>query len=233
MSRFPRVLAVLALAPLWLAAPTLAQEKFDDAPPDIWFFSTRVSPGLTLDTFQERLREDFGKIGSGGETVSLSDIADYKTILDAQRRGSLAGSIMSYDLNGDGFVSKDEVLRRAAFDRRTRGFSMSPAERQVEIVMQLDKDGDGKVGWLEAAAIDIDSELWLGMMPDQSVDPAKRIRRAMSFDADKDGVLTLAEFLVPAEAIFHRVDTDQSGELSKPEVCAFVDTLAFLSMDDC
>jgi hypothetical protein len=55
----------------------------------------------------------------------------------------------------------------------------------------------------------------------------------MTFDADGDGRLTLAEFMRPAIALFRKVDSDGDGAISQEESCAFADTLPFLTRENC
>ena len=128
----------------------------------------------------------------------------------------------SYDLNGDGTITKDEVkaARTAEFQASdtSKDGNLSVAEVQVWLDQQqttafntMDADQSGSLSQAEFVGT-------------QTGKPARRAAKAFKFgDTDSDGALSLAEFraLKPATGelirMFDMMDTNDDDQISETE----------------
>lgn len=99
------------------------------------------------------------------------------------------------DENGDGFVSKEEMVANAT---------------NVFLAMDADQSGD----------ITMEEYMFVKMNPDGGKNPAMQQRKADRFpvmDTDKNGRVSQAEFVARAEGDFPAADANGDGKLEPME----------------
>jgi Ca2+-binding EF-hand superfamily protein len=176
--------------------PNVAREQF---------IATVLAPLRALDTDQNGL-----------------DAAEIDAI-EAQRLASLRASqmqtLLRYDLDWDGRVTREEVRRVTGAARAGHGRIMNDEilkkliDKAVDRVMQADADGDGVVTLEEMRAQQATKE-----NPQRSHNDTARARMLLALDPDKDGHLTAEELTKLARDTFARYDKDGNGVLSADEV---------------
>jgi hypothetical protein len=129
-------------------------------------------------------------------TATLAAPGGQAASADAKPARATTG-VMRYDANGDGFVDRDEwnTGQEARFK-------------------QLDVNGDGKL---------TQEELFTrpGATADEAPPTARQAQRRAAYferlDADKDGFISKAEFMVQAGRNFARCDQDKDGRINTAE----------------
>ncbi len=214
----------LALGALLVSMPAAAQTN--DAPPEVQLFGKWMRGGITFETLMKSVDRDFANLGTGGDAITAGDVAVHERMLDATYRARRAVEIMQKDIDGDGYVTEDEVRSSLAYAGRQSFFGRdiditARQDHAVEQVMQADTDGDKRVGWAEASAMPgLDTPQ--GRAQAKSVEKlADSIRQALLLDSDNDGRVTLREYEAAADALFRTVDTNSSGKITEDEARAF------------
>lgn len=220
-----KAVAIAALAAAFLAPQSQAQTSTSTEAPEIEVFKRRIKPSQSLERFLSQIATDFRQLGSGGDTLSQADVELQNAIWAASIRAALLSQIAASDLDGDGYVSRDEVVRMLRYQRRTTtnavdGRESSAFERKVARVMARDGDGDGRISMQEALKIPADSAE--GQFFDRGAGKdTERLKQALLLDTDGDGVITLAEFQAAGEIAFAAADADGSMEISAEEAERF------------
>ena len=135
------------------------------------------------------------------------------------------GELLRYDLDGDGIVTRAEVvqvetrrLRSARKDPRLAQDELSILQRidqAADLRMRADLNKDGRIDWPEMQAFAKQAPA----LSELSFEPT--FRMIMSFDKDGDGAVTIEEFDRAAERVFHAIDVDKDRTLSNNEIAAF------------
>jgi Ca2+-binding EF-hand superfamily protein len=81
--------------------------------------------------------------------------------------------------------------------------------------MRADLNRDGRIDWPEMQALAKQAPSLINLLYEQAY------RSIISFDEDGDGAVTIEEFDRAAERIFHAIDGDSDGTLSKDEIDVF------------
>ena len=120
---------------------------------------------------------------------------------------NLDAEFKALDANGDGKLAKAEI--DAAVDKRTVQAEGELKKRQEEAFRKLDTDRNGQLSLAEYQAA-------VTIKPKAGVAD----RRLQLFDANKDGVVSPAEFRAPVLSRFDRIDTNKDGKISEAEAKA-------------
>jgi len=179
----------------------------------------------------QNLRQEFSRLDADGDgKLDAADLESHTIMARAMFRNSFAMQIMAADLDGDGFVTADEIRRKLHYDRRNVAAQTPPGtpspeqqiEAQVRKWLQADTDKDGKVTWheaLEAAT----REPNYGRSVEQF---GSLIRQLQELAPQGKSVVTLADLVAAATAFFRRVDTDNNGTISTEELEAVRQTMS-------
>jgi len=187
-------------------------------------FGRSTRPGETLAQYLDMRRGEFRAFDVDGDgAITDADLKLQRQIHEAGARATALNSLLQFDFDGDGVITRTEVETFIAGSLPMILFSQnggqgSAAERQqlqaaIDQAMAPDTNGDGRIdsaemlAYSEKRAIRYDGNplLWV----------------ALTLDENKDGRVTLDEYLRAAEAAFHKVDSDGHGVLSKEEIDAF------------
>jgi Ca2+-binding EF-hand superfamily protein len=222
--RLVRLLGVTAICLGALAAPAQASSE--------WIIS-RMGNVVRADVTWEQVRSQmlvaFYQSNPGERGVSPQGVDDLRRVAVAQRRSQVIAQILDYDLDGDGSVTKDEII--AAMQPRARqmiqanGVQLEPTPQQVRL--QLDKlvsdalkpdtDGDGVI---TAAEIQQEAQKQADQAGLGWQQNATQLV-PMTLDADGDGAVSLAEYEAAVREQFDAIDQDRDGRVSAGELADF------------
>ncbi len=220
--------AACCAAALSLSAPACAQVA---ASPEIdgrdWLLlhlRGHLRDGVAWRDTEQRMLVLFrsSEMMSGGVTAQSEHMRRNKLI--AQRRAVAIQQKLALDLDNDGAVSRDELI--AAFAVRTadalqsNGVLFEPTpeqrkallERLVADALKDDRDGNGVLDFAEirAAADQQATALSALAMQDPTLVP-------MTLDADRNGVVTRAEYVAALRVVFDEIDTNRDGVIDAAE----------------
>ena len=130
-----------------------------------------------------------------------------QTVTRAQVTQQIDAEFKALDTNGDGKISKAEI--QSALDKMRSNAATEIKKRQDEEFSKLDTDKNGQLSLAEYEA---------GVKITPKTGAADQ--RLQAFDANKDGVITPAEFRSKPLAEFDRVDTNKDGIVSEAEMRA-------------
>jgi Ca2+-binding EF-hand superfamily protein len=187
-------------------------------------FGRSTRPGETLAQYLDTRRGEFRGFDVDGDgAITDADLKLQRQINEAGARATALNSLLQFDLDGDGVITRAEVEISVAGSLTMilislNGGEVSAAVRQqlqagVDQAMAPDTDGDGRIDSAEMLAYSEKHAIRHNGNPLLWV--------ALTLDENKDGRVTLDEYLKAAEAAFHRVDGDGDGVLSKEEIDAF------------
>ena len=187
-------------------------------------FGRSTRPGETLAQYLEARRGEFRGFDVDGDgAITDADLKLQRQIHEAGARATALNSLLQFDSDGDGVITRAEVetfisgsLPMILFSQNAG--QVTAAERQqiqaaVDQAMVPDTNGDGRIDSAEMLAY--------GEKRAIRYDGSPLLRVATTLDENKDGRVTLGEYLKAAEAAFHKVDGDADGVLSKEEIDAF------------
>lgn len=214
------VLAVSA----WLTASVASAQTGSD-----WIIvrmSNGLQPGATWDTVRPAMMAAFYQSNPDEHGVTAQGIDNLRRISMAQLRAQRAMQILSYDLNGDGTVTRDEIVTmlqpRSRQMIHANGVQLEPTREQirqqldrlVSEALKPDTDGDGIITPAE-----------IRQQAQQQAEQASASWQMgatqlvpMTLDADGDGTVSLAEYEAAARAQFDAADRDRDGRLSASEI---------------
>jgi hypothetical protein len=222
-----RFVSILCLSAICLNASAAPAQTSSE-----WILST-IGGAMRADATWEHIRSNmlmtFYQSNPGERGVTAEGIENLRRSAMAQRRAQASAQILSYDLNSDGLVTKDEIT--AAMQPRARqmihanGVQLAPTPQQVRL--QLDKlvsdalkpdiNGDGiiTVEDIQHEAQRQAQEAGIGWQ--QS---AGRLV-PMTLDADGDGAVSFTEYEAAVREQFDSIDKDRDGRVSAGEFDQF------------
>jgi hypothetical protein len=224
-STFVYLLAASAMCLGSFVTPALASPE--------WVVA-RMSGVLRADTVWEQIRSHmvltFYASNPGDRGVTAQGIDNLRKITMAQRRSQVIGHILTYDLDGNGNVTKEEI--GAATEPRARqmisanGVRLEPTSQQVRL--QLDRlvaealkpDADGN-GVITAAEIEEEAKRQAEQASVGWQQGSTHQFVPMTLDANGDGAVSLAEYEAAVREQFDAVDQDRDGRISPAEAADF------------
>lgn len=177
-------------------------------------------PATLADTRRE-LEQIFDEqdLHGGGITPVVREALE--AMPQAQQRGRILGEALTFDLDGDGRVTRQELTlalgSRARRYIHANGVRMKPTEAQVAAQlekligekMNADRDGDG--------VLTLDELIRHVKVEGRTMSVAAGRLVPQGFDADKDGTVTRAEFLAVVDRLLARIDANGDGTLDLSE----------------
>lgn len=160
-----------------------------------------LTSGMSIERYLADLVQPLRSAESGAAELTKADVMIERRSEVASRRASALSEVMHYDLDGDGVVTRDEVLQA---NRR----SPRPSSLVEALFDRYDADGDGRITIPEIYAVQADG--------DQGY-RAGRLEALLRLDPNGDGRLTIAELTTIGRAVFAQVDTDGDGTISPAE----------------
>ncbi len=182
-------------------------------------------PGTPKQQYMQSLRTVFiGADADGDGQLTQRDVDLHGLIEEAQARAQSL-MVMRYDLDGDGFITGDEIRRAARYEFRSmlnaqstsnamnqaasaQEASIKMIETKVQQILALDADKDGKVSFSEATK---------SMEPRRLSGFSGRVRQFLETNAASKGAVSLAEYEVAGENLFRQIDDDKDGVISREE----------------
>lgn len=173
------------------------------------------------DEFVKNVMIRFRTEALGKDAVTRENMAELLAVRRAQRRGTALGTILSYDVDGDGHIRKTEIdttIIRNPSPQRAFVPGSWPIESERDAIMAVDRNGDGAVSFAEAMAALRQTE-WEGKL---QTDPL--VLAMLASEPDGDGKLTAAEAETLARAAFADIDHDADGTITDEESRAYLET---------
>jgi Ca2+-binding EF-hand superfamily protein len=185
-------------------------------------------PSLTWDAVWPRMLELYWTSNPNERGVTEEGTSIFRKVNSAQQRASAIAQHLVNDLDGDGRITREEVV--LALQPRTRqmisanGVRLEPTpeqsqlqlDRLVKDAMKSDADGDGVITLAEInAAVQARFE----RISDQRDGRFDRFV-PMSLDADGDGAVSRAELETAVRREFDSLDKDGDGKISMDELAA-------------
>ncbi|MEM7678825.1 MAG: hypothetical protein AAF449_22815 [Myxococcota bacterium] len=136
---------------------------------------------------------------------------EMKALRENERAEKATEHFRRMDANGDGVVSEAEML--AARDARKERIGDRRGDRRAKLMERFDANGDGELSDTERAqARDAAKE-----MRAQRGERRKARGERPRLDANRDGVITRAEYDAMGEVLFARMDANGDGVLTQGE----------------
>lgn len=194
---------------------------------------TRMSGSIraeaTWDQVRSQMMTAFYQSNPDERGVTAHGIEDLRRISMAQRRSQAVAQILTYDLDGDGSVTSEEVT--AAMKPRARqmihanGVQLEPTPQQVRTqldklvydLLKPDTDHDGVISAAETQQEGARQATQASIAWQQSATQLV----PMTLDANGDGVVSLAEYEAAIREQFDLADQDRDGRISASEAAEF------------
>jgi Ca2+-binding EF-hand superfamily protein len=162
--------------------------------------------------------------------VTMQGIDNLRKITTAQRRSQTIAQILTYDLDGNGNVTKEEIT--AAMEPRARqmihanGVQLEPSPQQVRLQLEklvsdaLKPDAD-RDGVITAAEIGLEAQRQADQASMGWQQNLSSLLVPMTLDTNRDGAVSLAEYEAAVREQFDAIDPDRDGRISAGETATF------------
>lgn len=171
-----------------------------------------------------------GHGGMRGGPMAMADANKDGNLTKAELTAALDARFKTMDANGDGKVTTEEraAMRQARLDKR---------------FAKMDRDGNGQISKAEFSAAHEARMGGRGPQADGQRGPGHRMRGHRGHggpmmgmmggraDADKDGVLTRAEFMARPVAMFDKADSNKDGTVTADERKAAFEAMRAVAKD--
>ena len=212
------VLLVSLLGSSGIVSAQQADPRPTVIPPATQLFLSDMYQGLTLDPYLENHRTGFLLLDADADgKITQGDLDLHMQLEASQQRTYAVTLVLSYDLDGDGAVTEDEIRtvfrynHRLDIGRATIGADgrEQALRNEIRTIMALDTDKDGKVTSSEAAKL-TQAARGPGVL-------SGRARQALMLDTSKREI-TMADYQAAAATLFKQIDTDNDGVISQQEL---------------
>ena len=186
-------------------------------------FARSARPGETLAQYLDIRRGEFRSFDADGDgAITDADLKLHRQIHEAGARAMALHTLLQCDFDGDGVVTRAEIeqffVGNPAVALLSSGREITDADRQqlkvtIDKLMEPDTNGDGRIDSAEMLAYGEKRAIRYSGNPLLWV--------SLTLDENKDGGVTLDEYLKAAESAFHKVDSNGDGVQSKEEIDAF------------
>jgi hypothetical protein len=191
--------------------------------------SNSLRAEATWDQIRSQMMTAFYQSNPDERGVTAQGLEDLRKISMAQRRSQAVAQILTYDLDGDGAVTTEEVT--AAMKPRARqmihvnGVQLEPTPQQVraqldKLVSDLLKPDTDHDGVISAAEIQQEGARQAAQASSGWQQNATQFV-PMTLDANADGAVSLAEYETAVRAQFDLADQDRDGRISASEAQDF------------
>ncbi len=170
-----------------------------DVPPTIASITAK-----TREAYLNSLMSPFRRAAGADLVLDQSDIDGARLRREAATRAARVQSVLKYDLDGDGVVSRAEIEEGMAPSKSSRGFA-----GQIERIMAQDANGDGRIEIAEVLAGTTSVR--------RNATQTDRLKDLLSLDPNVDGRLTGNELEAIGQKIFAAYDSDGDGSISDEE----------------
>ena len=222
--RLVRLLGVTAICLSVSAVPAQASSEWI-----ISMMSGVMRPDATWEQVWSQMLYTFYQSNPDERGVSAQGIDNLRRVSVAWQRTQVIAQILSYDLDGDGNVTKDEIIAvmrpRARELIEVNGVRLEPTPQQVRLrfdrlvsnALRPDSDGDGII---TAAEIQKEAQK-RAYQADLGWRQGATLFIPMTLDADGDGVVSPAEYQAEVRKQFDAADQDRDGRVSEGEYADF------------
>lgn len=227
--------AAAALCSVTVAAPLSDAERWMTLRFVQFAYGTEV---LTRSEANARLMPAFEHADVDGNGVSASDYALQQRTNQAQQRASSVSMILRDDLDGDGRVTRAEVMQARGHEARrtmtSSGVPIEPTPAQaaevqkqiVERAMKPDANGDGAITWNEMLAqANEQQRLVAGSYRPHEAVP-------LTLDGNGDGTVSRGEYKALIDVVFDKMDANRDGKLTPEERAPLVGRAATLQQEE-
>jgi Ca2+-binding EF-hand superfamily protein len=201
--------------------PAAASTVAPPSPAGRQYLLNRLTGGMTLERYLTAMRTEFARQDADANGVLDQTDLDFHTkMAEANMRLVYVMQIMAADLDGDGFVTEQELRQKLQYDQRRNSMRPVDTAQQDRIVdqnirrlMEADADKDGRISMKEA----MDFPKSQAGYAQQMESSRAMMRQMLALASDGKTSLVLTDVETTATAYFRSVDKDGNGTISLDE----------------
>ena len=142
-----------------------------------------------------------------GDGLDQEDLAIAEKQATAMARAVRVGEFLRFDGDGDGKVTRDEIVSRLRAERKRDDQAL---DRQIDEVMRADSNGDGVIDFEEMRLDAAGREAMWAVLP-------ARVRELFALDPNDDGRLEAEELRVILSRAFAMIDRNRNSIIDDDE----------------